>query len=325
MYNTIKTGLKVGAAGFLMYAASHLPGCAVQKVQSPKDYITASTKQMQTYAADKKFNAHEMRELASTYLRIEDLLEKGVKDEAKKKELEARKDLLGKVVDGFFEAGKFGSDAYVSGKNAEGQVKNNSGLETGLSGKDFDAAVTAGKEGAARTKVRAAYLRTLRKGSPNVMNMHGTDVDNAAFHDAYREESIEVFTALLKKAKQFGSWTEVVHKRYTDGEEVNGELIRAAFGLRLENDYAVPKELAEAITALTPKKDEKKTDDLAELEKLAEKEAKEAEAAKKKLEEAKAAKEKAEKEAKEKADKEKADKEAKEKADKDAAGKDKPE
>lgn len=285
MYNTIKNGL-VGAA---IYGLTFLPSCAVQQVKTPNEFVQASANQMQKYAKDKKFNAHEMREMASTYLRIDNLLEKGVKDEAKKKELETRRALLGKIVDGFFENVEFKVKAYVSGKNPEGQVKNNSGLDTCLSTQEFDEAITTDKEDADKTKVRAQYLRTLQTGSVNVMNAYRTDVDNDAWHDAYREVSTDLFTVLLKKAENFGAWTETIHNRYTDGKDANGELIRAAFGLRIDEDYAVPETIAAEITALTPK--EKEATDLAELEKIAEKEAKEAEAAKKKLEEAKAAEE----------------------------------
>jgi len=319
MYNAIKTGLKVGAAGVLIYVASHLPGCAVQKVQSPKDYITASTKQMQTYAADKKFNAHEMRELASTYLRIEDLLESGVKDEAKKKELEARRGLLGQIIDYVFENAETEAIAYVAGVNSEGKVKNNPRLETGLSGKVLDAEVTADKDKKAKTRKRLEYLLRIQSEAVDVMNMHGTDVDNEAWHNTYVEESAETAGNLISMKGKFGAWTELMHKRYTDGLKENGELILYGFGVVLKEAVKVPAELAEAIKALTPKKDDTKVDDLAELERLAEKEAKEAEAAKKRLEEAKA-----DKEAKEKAEKEAKDKAEKEAKEKDAAGKDKP-
>jgi len=289
MYDTIKTGL----AGMAIYGLTLLPSCTVQKIKTPNEFVKASASQMQQYAKDKTFNTNELREMASTYLRIDSLLEKGVKDEAKKKELEIRRDLLGKIVDGFFEKSNWTIEAYVSGKNPAGQIKNNSGLETGLSTQEFDNAITEGREGAAKTKVRAQYLRTLQSGSPNVMNAYRTDVDNETWHNAYKEVSIDLFKALLKKAESFGAWTETINTRYTDGKEVNGELIRQAFGMRLSKGYTVPTEIAEAITALTPK--EKETTDLAKLEKIAEKEAKEAEAAKKKLEEAKAAAEEAKK------------------------------
>jgi len=136
------------------------------------------------------------------------------------------------------------------------------------------------------------------------MNLHDTDVDNDSWHDAYVEEDVALFTALMAKARRgFGQWTHAVHKRYTDGKEANGEVIRTAFSVRMSEDYKVPEAVATAVKALTPAK---KDDTLAELEKKVESEAKELEAAKKKLEEAKKAK--AERETKEKADREAKDK-----------------
>lgn len=317
-YNAAVSGVKGTTVGLAMYAMTFLPSCMVQEVKTPKDFVNASTKQIQTYAEDGVFNAQELRELASTYQKIDDLLESGVKDEAKKKELETRRALLGQVIDGFFEAGNFSVDAYVSGVTPAEEVKNNSGLETGLSGSDFDAAITAGASDAAgKTRRRSEYLRRLQTEKKDVMNLHDTDVDNDSWHDAYVEEDVALFTALMAKARRgFGQWTHAVHKRYTDGKEANGEVIRTAFSVRMSEDYKVPEAIATAVKALAPAK-KGEAESLAELEARVAREVKELETAKKKLEEAKAAKEKDEKEAEEKADKDKTSDGA---SDKDADG-----
>lgn len=243
-----KGSLYAIGAGVLVYALTG--GCAVQEVKSPEELVQASANQIKTYAQDSKITVDEMRNLGATYIKIDDMLQDGVENAEKKKELETRKALLGDIINAYFTNGKFKPYAFVGGKNPAGQLKNNGGgtpLPTRLEGKDF-------AETYADVRARAEYVSRLHAEWGSVQDgINSERIDNAAFHARYFLTEEDTFEGLLKKKGTFGgraeeaSWSTAQHERYfNDDIEGNGVGIQTAFGL-IGEDYALSSELKKKV------------------------------------------------------------------------------
>ena len=241
-----KGSLYAISAGIVAYA---LTGCTMQEVKSPEELVKASANQIKTYAQDSKLTVDEMRSLGATYIKIDDMLQDGVENAEKKKELETRRELLEKLINAYFTNGKFKAYAYVSGKNPSEQVKNNGGgtpLPTRLEEKAFAEAYTG-------IRARAEYMSRMHAEWGSVQDsMNGEKVDNAAFHARYFLTEEKKFKGLLGEGRFGGrggeaTWDAELHHRYFgDDVEGNGVGIHTAFGL-VGEDYTLTAELKKEV------------------------------------------------------------------------------
>lgn len=280
-------------------AAALAGGCATKDLKDNASLAESVRITVNNYAQDKQLDVKEMQEIGKAYIRIDNALQDGIKNEEEKTLLEQRRDLLGTIITAYFEGGNFNAYGFVSGMEPGYTQLRNSGGQTPLPLRLQDEQKTIA-ETFTETRARAELVSKIREAWESISHpMSRESIDNERFHAAFREVSQKIMYEWLANKTPYGvfggrdgeaRWTKDMHEAYFGENGKGGN--HTAVSLIGKEAFKISDDLEKTIMdSLGEKKETTQEDPAAALESAQ----KAYDEANQKLEEAKKAKEEADK------------------------------